>query len=213
MTPANYLELLRASSAIPFVFDPVSYTDTITNETVYLVDGGALNNVPVSLARLGGATEIWTIMLGPRYAGAINNDNMLHIAGNLYSIMVQRILDDAMMIGVLMDEAPKARAQLAGGKSVQSHNGRGSLDRVMFAAQLPQVTMYVLDAVGLAGGGLDFNDQCSINTNYNAGYSSVMSGQDHYGFSPYVIPPFDCATPLSAAARVAEPCPPIQPLP
>ncbi len=213
----DYLELLRASSAMPFVFDPVPVT--INGETFTLVDGGALNNTPVSLARLGGADEIWMILLGPRYTGSNGNANMMEILMTLYKTMSQRIQDDALIIGSVLASSDQrqrlAVPMLLTGATVPvmaaTKAGNASLDRAMFSSQPKPVKLMVLTAGELAGNGLDFNDQCSIDTNYNAGYATVMADPEHHGFVEYALPTFDCATPMGARPFLANPCPPIQP--
>lgn len=53
-------ELLLASSALPGVFPPVHLEGT------EMIDGGVINNVPVSHAVAAGATSIFVLLCGPR---------------------------------------------------------------------------------------------------------------------------------------------------
>ncbi|HZU80685.1 MAG TPA: patatin-like phospholipase family protein, partial [Acidimicrobiales bacterium] len=52
--------LLLASSALPGVFPPVQV------DGIEMIDGGVINNVPVSHAVAAGATDIFVLVCGPR---------------------------------------------------------------------------------------------------------------------------------------------------
>ena len=53
------VEAILASSAIPSIFPPVSIDDDV------LVDGGVVNNVPISRALLAGCDRIYVLLCGP----------------------------------------------------------------------------------------------------------------------------------------------------
>jgi NTE family protein len=53
------VDAILASAAIPGIFPPVAIGDDL------LVDGGVVNNVPISRAIAGGATRIYVLLCGP----------------------------------------------------------------------------------------------------------------------------------------------------
>jgi NTE family protein len=55
----NALEAILASSAIPSIFPPVTIDGDV------LVDGGVVNNVPISRALAAGCTRIFVLLCGP----------------------------------------------------------------------------------------------------------------------------------------------------
>jgi NTE family protein len=61
LTHGPAVEAVLASSAIPAMFPPV----VIDGDT--LIDGGVVNNVPISRALAGGATRIYVLLCGPLY--------------------------------------------------------------------------------------------------------------------------------------------------
>ncbi|HEX3946690.1 MAG TPA: patatin-like phospholipase family protein, partial [Acidimicrobiales bacterium] len=59
ITSGSIAEALLASAAIPGIFPPVAIGDD------RLVDGGVVNNVPISRAIAAGATRIYVLLCGP----------------------------------------------------------------------------------------------------------------------------------------------------
>jgi NTE family protein len=55
----NAVEAILASSAIPSIFPPVTIDGDV------LVDGGVVNNVPISRAISAGCTRIYVLLCGP----------------------------------------------------------------------------------------------------------------------------------------------------
>jgi NTE family protein len=59
ITRGPAIEAILASSAIPSIFPPVTIDGDV------LVDGGVVNNVPISRALLAGCTRIYVLLCGP----------------------------------------------------------------------------------------------------------------------------------------------------
>jgi NTE family protein len=59
ITHGNAVEAILASSAIPSIFPPVTIDGDV------LVDGGVVNNVPISRALAAGCTRIFVLLCGP----------------------------------------------------------------------------------------------------------------------------------------------------
>jgi NTE family protein len=59
ITHGNAVEAILASSAIPSIFPPVVIDGDV------LVDGGVVNNVPISRAMAAGCTRIYVLLCGP----------------------------------------------------------------------------------------------------------------------------------------------------
>lgn len=59
LTEGPTVEAVLASAAIPAMFPPVAIGDDL------LMDGGVVNNVPISRAIQGGATRIYVLLCGP----------------------------------------------------------------------------------------------------------------------------------------------------
>ncbi|MGP0031948.1 MAG: patatin-like phospholipase family protein [Acidimicrobiales bacterium] len=59
ITHGNAVEAIMASSAIPSIFPPVVIDGDV------LVDGGVVNNVPISRALAAGCTRIYVLLCGP----------------------------------------------------------------------------------------------------------------------------------------------------
>jgi len=69
---------LLASAAIPAVFPPVPIGDRL------LIDGGIVNNTPITRAIEAGATEVW--VLSPGYSCALTRPPSAAIAMGLHSV-------------------------------------------------------------------------------------------------------------------------------
>jgi len=78
---------VRASSAIPGAFQPVSYQGRL------LVDGGVVNNIPISVARAKGADLVLAVDISPTVGNTrITNliDVSLQAANIMFALNVQR---------------------------------------------------------------------------------------------------------------------------
>lgn len=56
----HLIKAIRASISLPGIFEPVKYQDR------YLIDGGVVNNVPISAVRAFGADRVIAIDVGPQ---------------------------------------------------------------------------------------------------------------------------------------------------
>lgn len=81
-------EAIRASMAIPGVFEPVKHGDTV------LCDGGVMNNYPADVAIDMGADIIIGVHLGIDLQPAEKLDNMLGIFSQLFGILLHNKIDD-----------------------------------------------------------------------------------------------------------------------
>ncbi len=77
----NLATAMRASMALPAVFDPVEYEDKL------LVDGGVLMNVPVSVGKDLGADVIIAVDVGSPLAGKENVKNLFQILYQLTGVV------------------------------------------------------------------------------------------------------------------------------
>jgi predicted acylesterase/phospholipase RssA len=96
--PSDFIEQLRASSAIPAVFDSAS-TAPFPDHT--LVDGGITNNTPFELVRAAapnGPVEVYTVLLGSPVASHRPDEtkNILGIVQACFGLMQQRLIDDSV---------------------------------------------------------------------------------------------------------------------
>jgi NTE family protein len=65
MTTGSAAEAVRASIAMPIIFQPIKYNGR------YLFDGGLVNQVPVSLVKAMGADYVIAVNVGPRFTPKI----------------------------------------------------------------------------------------------------------------------------------------------
>ncbi len=96
----NYLDVVRASAAIPGAFAPVQMNLGEEHVNHDYVDGGVANNTPVGLALAAGATEVIVVFLDP--AGAtlptLATTNLYEIGIASLSVMQQKILESDMRL-------------------------------------------------------------------------------------------------------------------
>ena len=84
----NLAEAIRASMSIPGVFTPVEIDGRI------LVDGGAINNLPIDIARQMGADIIIAVDVGMPLAKRDELDSALDITMQVIGIMTQQNVDE-----------------------------------------------------------------------------------------------------------------------
>ncbi len=178
----TFIEALRASSAIPGVFEPALVEDR------FLVDGGVINNTPFNLAKLAANAlfpnrqiEIHAVLLdtGDRRTTKDERRNVKEILLSCYGVMSQRILDDAARL--VVTEGQLARTALAQRGAVSSFEVFATDEALRLAASV--TLKYVRPSRPLAGSGFDFTDKDSIKLNYELGAADIGSG-----FHPYELP-------------------------
>jgi len=79
---------VRASSAIPGVFQPVLYQGKL------LVDGGVVDNIPISVARAKGADIVIAVDIGPN-VGNTRITNLVGVTLQAANIMLAHNVDRA----------------------------------------------------------------------------------------------------------------------
>jgi len=109
--PSVFIEQLRASSAIPAVFEP-ALTEPFPTDT--LVDGGVTNNTPFALVRAAarsGPVEVHTVLLGGTVAShkPTETSNIKGIVQACFGLMQQRLIDDA--VRALASDAQQLRSR------------------------------------------------------------------------------------------------------
>jgi|GEM_PF-2937835 predicted acylesterase/phospholipase RssA len=197
---ATFIETLRASSAIPAVFDPALIN--IGGYERLLVDGGVLNNTPLSLVREAvrtGPVTVDVVRLGGDFSGQPNESsrNVLQIILGLYGAISQRLLDDGVRLLAAHDAlsrtsrffagnpaavGPLAAAQTSALAAVRTRNAAAYLEH--------DVTINVIKpSQPLIGSSLDFTDKGSIDWNFELGRHDVMT----FGFKEYQTPGNICA--------------------
>ena len=178
---------LLASTAIPGVFDPV----TLPQRAGVFVDGGVLNNAPLSLAQLAGATQIDTVLLVRRVAGSEAFVNAVAVVEEAFGIMRQRILDDAIVIALLQSD-PRVRT------AIQAAMSTGPLGqqlpasfRELFREDRSPVTIRLIaPSQNLSGSGFQAHDQSIIDRNMQLGFDDLM----RTGFREISQPLDTCST-------------------
>lgn len=197
LTPAEVIEALRASSAFPGVFLPALINGQL------LVDGGVVNNTPVSLVREavnGGPVVVDVVILNAQdFTGQPNQEsrNLLSIGLALFNMVSQRLVDDGMHQLVTDDAASRVFRNMlelpASGDlkpPLAALQQRYGLSSTNLSTLLPnEVTINALrPASTLAGNPFDFTDQRSIDANLNQGVIDVTTR----GFQPYEPPNAVC---------------------
>ena len=134
LSATNILDAVRASSAIPFAFAPVSIAATSFGALAF-VDGGVANNTPLGVAIDAGADDITVIFLNPpdhHAPQAVNN--LAEVGLTCFSIMQERILEldfqNAMRVN-------RAIAQSAGGTGSAGPRRAIDLKQIRPAQTLP----------------------------------------------------------------------------
>jgi predicted acylesterase/phospholipase RssA len=209
------LEALRASSAIPAVFDPsfVPNGPNVPYAGNTLVDGGVVNNTPFALVRAAaaeGPLDVDAVLLGTPSAAHMFADtkNILGILLACYDLMTQKLMDDA--VRALSREVASANALRSARAQMQrmvadlgtadvvssplARNAR--LDAVKAAAA--QIDDVLGSSVGndvtirfrspsapLVGSSFAFTDQGAIEANYGLGLADIDGGK---GWLPFSIP-------------------------
>jgi NTE family protein len=86
LTEGPAIEAILASSALPAVFPPVQIGDRV------LIDGGIVNNTPITTAIELGATEVWVLSTGHACALSAPPTTAFAMAIHAVGLMVQRRL-------------------------------------------------------------------------------------------------------------------------
>jgi len=95
LTNDNYLNVVRASAAIPGAFEPVNMNLGQSEAHHDYVDGGVANNTPINLAIAAGAAEVYVVFLDPASSAptAAATQNLYDIGMASLAVMQQRILE------------------------------------------------------------------------------------------------------------------------
>ena len=92
ITQATFVDAVRASTSIPFAFEPVSLGGR--GQACEYVDGGVANNTPIGVAIDAGATDVTVIFVDPAVTRAPQETSTLAQIGlECFGIMQQKILD------------------------------------------------------------------------------------------------------------------------
>jgi predicted acylesterase/phospholipase RssA len=177
---------LQASTAIPGAFDPV----TLPRRSGVYVDGGVLNNSPLDLAQMAGATEIDLVILTRPVSGQRAFSNALAILEESYDIMRQRILNDAILLALLQSDAaagPAIRAAVA--KSPLQEQAPLYFREVLRPKHGPATIRTIIPSAELLGSGFGATDQTQLDRNIDLGYNDFM----RTGFRPITQPLGHCA--------------------
>jgi predicted acylesterase/phospholipase RssA len=154
LNPSNFPDAVRASTSIPFAFEPVALTDS--GQPCEYVDGGVANNTPIGVAIDAGATDITVIFVDPDASKVPQDTTTLAAIGlECFGIMQQKIL--------AMDFA---RATQVNAAVENQHGGIGSSD-----APRTQVKLSIVrPKTPLALSVLQFGRQDLIVEAYTQGY-------------------------------------------
>jgi NTE family protein len=91
----NYVDVVRASAAIPGAFEPVRMNLGDPGVIHDHVDGGVANNTPVNLALAAGATDVTVVFLDPvgNTLPTLPTTNLGQIGLASFAVMQQKILE------------------------------------------------------------------------------------------------------------------------
>lgn len=157
ISPANYVDVLEASAAIPGAFTPVQMNLGPTPPR-FFVDGGVANNTPIALAITAGADEVTIIFVEPSSNASPLPPprNLVDVAYACYDVMQQKTLEgDLKLAGLtnaLFDNpapTPQLRARLSGKRKIDLY--------------------YVRPQAALPVTALDFSDQAKLDSAFAQG--------------------------------------------
>lgn len=210
----HFLESLRASSALPGVFEPAVLPDSQNPEFKHvLIDGGVVNNTPMVLAMRAAriaypyprslSLTLNTIVLREGFAGSAKHElkNILGIGLGSYALMSQRLFDEAARqayrLGqrfeneAILNQQVKSQLQTQDSFALRSETVDtpvGNLDRRL----LPNsVRLRILrPSTALKGSPYDFKSQDLISWNFELGVKNISEQKDPW--VDYVEPPEFC---------------------
>jgi len=96
----NYVDVVRASAAIPGAFEPVRMNLGDPGVIHDHVDGGVANNTPINLALAAGATDVTVVFLDPvgTTLPTLPTTNLFQIGLASLAVMQQKILESDMRL-------------------------------------------------------------------------------------------------------------------
>jgi predicted acylesterase/phospholipase RssA len=159
---------IRASAAMPVLFDPVQLPGANGKMQDY-VDGGIANNTPVDVARAL-TKNVYSILLDPDIANPPRPRNAIEVGITSFTIAQRRILESALRATYLETAAKRATLSRTDSQEVRSVlNDIFDCDlyTIRPAAELP---------LGIA----DFTNQSAIDASYQLGYNDTLAGWQHY---------------------------------
>jgi NTE family protein len=153
----NYVDVLKASAAIPAAFSPV-VMNLGSSAPELFVDGGVANNTPIGLAIAAGADDVTVILLEPPSNPAPSPPprNLVDVAYACYDVMQQKILEVDLKLAGLTNE------MLSTPLAPQSMRGRLAGKRIVGL-------QYVRPQSALPLSVLDFGDQSKIDAAFAQG--------------------------------------------
>lgn len=115
LTPATYVNAVRASAAIPGAFAPVTFAPADDAAFDY-VDGGVANNTPIGLAVDAGATDVTVVFMDPDddKPRSQTANNLGQIAFASYDVMQQKILEDDLKLASYVNNMEATMRSLKG---------------------------------------------------------------------------------------------------
>jgi predicted acylesterase/phospholipase RssA len=218
MVPENaeqIIEALRASSAIPAVFDPSFVPVDAVGPYAgnVLVDGGIVNNTPFALVRAAaqdGPLDVDAVLLGTPTAAHTfaETRNILGILFACYDLMTQKLMDDAVRAlsrDVASTNALRAAREQMNGMMTELADPRIAGSPLARSARLEALRAAVAQtdtvlaqsvqndvrirfrspSAPLVGSSFAFQDQGALTANYALGLKDIDGGN---GWQPYSIP-------------------------
>jgi len=200
----HFVESLRASSAIPAVFEPALLKDSANPAFWHVLsDGGVVNNTPFALAMRAAPfltahdirLEIYAVVLGSRFKGAPQREayNLLGTLLTSYNIMTQRLFDDAARRAT--DATTQRTTTLAMTPSSKQKMLSTFVEQTLgptapaLKAVPKEVEVYVIQpSTDLVGTSFAFTDQDALSWNYELGFRDAQES----GFTQYPQPAEFC---------------------
>jgi len=153
---------LRASTAIPVIFDPVEMT--FDGVTAQYVDGGIADNTPVDIARIL-ARRVYTVLVDPPTQPTLSYTNVVEIGFASFGVAQRRILEAALRSASLETEGK----QLFG-------NSNGAAERAYLSDVYDSRLFIIRPSNELPVTFADFADQGNIDATYARGYADGRAG-------------------------------------
>jgi predicted acylesterase/phospholipase RssA len=154
---------IRASAALPILFDPVKLPSADGKPNEYL-DGGIADNTPIDAAR-GLAKTVYAVLVDPAVEPPVDPKNAFGIGVEAFGIAQKRYFDASLRAAYL---ETRGKRLAPASTSVADRAFLNSIFDVDLYVHRPATTL----AVGIG----DFNDQAKIDAAYDLGRTDALAG-------------------------------------
>jgi predicted acylesterase/phospholipase RssA len=162
---------IRASAALPVLFDPVVLALGTESSDRY-VDGGIADNSPIDVARAL-ALSVYTVLVDAVHPERRPYESALSIGVGAFGVAQQRILEASLRAAYLETR----------GKRLFAGNAMDAEQRAFMARILDADLFMVRPAVDFDLDFVEFDRQTKIDAAYAAGVRDIASGWKPYAFA------------------------------